>query len=199
MKSPPYLLLKATGFQIPLLDGSVGLVIATPPYFGEKRARRGEFCTSDRGEYRRLMTQFLGEATRIVKPYGHILLYASGHEAGKVFEVFQKRIRGGRWTWVRVRSHSFTAHYVDVKGFSWEALPVRLYRELIHRYSAPGEAIAHVFSGSGNSGIAAVELRRKPVLVDLHHHRQVRRRLKKRMRSKPEKAAGLQKTPGKSK
>jgi hypothetical protein len=35
----PYLLLKANAEQLPLRDSSVSLVLATPPYLGEKRIR----------------------------------------------------------------------------------------------------------------------------------------------------------------
>lgn len=199
MKDPPYLLLKATAAYIPLLDNSVSLVIATPPYLGERRVRKEEFCTHDPKEYQRWMTQFLTEATRIVKPYGHILLYASRPEPrrSKAFDVLQKRVRRGRWACVRVGSKSFTAHHANVKNFTWEALPIRLYRALIHQYSEPGETIAHVFSGSGNSGIAAMQMARKPILIDLHYHRQIQRRLNKRTESKPLKPTLLPKGSGK--
>lgn len=42
-----YLLLKANGGQIPLSNNSVSLVIATPPYLGERHHRKEDFCTSD--------------------------------------------------------------------------------------------------------------------------------------------------------
>lgn len=185
MKSKPYLLLKATALQVPLLDNSVGLVIATPPGLGEKRARKQQFCTNDLREYELMMAQFLAEATRIVKPSGYILIYPGHLQEGmtKVFEVFQKQIRRGRPALIRKTSAKFTTRYGNVRDFYWDAIPVWVYGAVIRRYSDAGEIIAHVFSGSGNSGIAALELSRKPVLIDLHYHRQVQRRLRKRTES----------------
>ncbi len=184
MHGRPYLLLKANASQIPLPNDSVSLVIATPPYFGVKGRRKADYCTTDPDEYDLLMTKFLKEATRIVQPRRHILLISGRVRKGKlkgarsvVFQVLQKRISRGYWTHERIKSETFLTHYVDVRNFPWWALSIRLYRNLIRRYSSPGEIVAHVFSGSGNGGIAALELARKPILIDLHYHRQIRRRL----------------------
>jgi DNA modification methylase len=185
-----YLLLKANGGQIPLSNNSVSLVIATPPYFGESGYGKWDFCTTDPEEYARLMTRFLTEATRIVRPRGHILLIlrrprirrSRGHRL-VVFEVLQKRKLRDNWIRKHIKLEKFLTHYVDVKYSSWWALPVRLYRSLLDRYSRPGEIVAHVFSGSGNSGIAALELARKPILIDLYYHRRVGRRLDKKIES----------------
>ncbi len=187
---PLYLLLKANAGQIPLPTNSVSLVIATPPYIGVRRRRKGDFCTSDPEEYATLMARFLTEGTRIVRPYGHILLILRRPRIRRsrgarlvVFDVLQKRVLRGCSIRKRTKSETFLTHYVDVKDFPWWALPVRLYRSLIDRYSRPGETVAHVFSGSGNGGIAALELARRPILIDLHYHRQVRRRLDRKMES----------------
>lgn len=199
MKSKPYLLLKATALQVPLLDKSVGLVIGTPPGLGEKRARKQQFCTNDLREYELMMAQFQAEAARIVKPSGYILLYPGHLQKGmtKVFEVFQKQMRRGRPALVHKTSAKFTTRYGNVKDFYWDAIPVWVYAALIRRYSEAGETIAHVFSGSGNSAIAALELSRKSVLIDLHYHRQVQRRLRKwaeSRRRKPKSSAKMQET-----
>lgn len=185
-----YLLLKADASQIPLKNDSVSLVIATPPGLGVKRRRKGDYCTSDPEEYALLITKFLKEAARILKPGRRILLISSSPPRGKskgarrvVFHVLQKRISRDHWTHGRIKSETFLTHYVNVKNFPWWALSVRLYRNLIRRYSRPGEIVAHVFSGSGNGGIAALELARKPILIDLHYHRQTRRRLNERIQS----------------
>lgn len=185
-----YLLLKANGCQIPLSNNSVSLVIATPPYLGERGRRKEDFCTSDPEEYAVLMARFLTEATRIVRPRGHILLIlkrprirrSRGHRL-VVFDVLQKQALRANWIRNHIKSETFLTHYVDVKYSTWWALPVRLYRSLIDRYSRPGEIVAHVFSGSGNCGIAALELARRPILIDLYYHRQVRRRLDKKIES----------------
>jgi len=186
----PYLLLKADASQIPLKNNSVSLVIATPPGLGVKRRRKRDYCTSDQEEYDLLMTKFLKEATRILKPCRHILLISSRPERVKskgarrvVFHVLQKRVSRGHWTHERIKSETFLTHYVDMRNFPWWALSVRLYRNLILRYSEPGEIVAHIFSGSGNGGIAALELARKPVLIDLLYQRQTRRRLDERIKS----------------
>jgi hypothetical protein len=185
----PYLLAKADASQIPLKDNSVSLVIATPPNLGVKRRRKRDYCTSDQEEYALLMTKFLKEAIRILKPRRHILLISSlpGRRKSKgarrvVFHVLQKRVSRYRWTHVRIKSETFLTHYVEVRNFPWWALSVWLYRNLIRRYSEPGEIVAHIFSGSGNGGIAALELARKPVLIDLHYQRQTRWRLDDRIR-----------------
>ena len=184
----PYLLLKADASQIPLKNNSVSLVIATPPGLYVKRRRKRDYCTSDQKEYASLMTKFLREATRILKPRRHILLISSRQGRGNskgarrvVFHVLQKRASRGHWTPKRIKSETFLTHYVDVRNFPWWALSVRLYRNLIRRYTEPGEIVAHVFSGSGNGGIAALQLARKPVLIDLHYQRQTRRRLDERI------------------
>jgi len=191
MNRPSYLLLKANADQLPLRANSVSLVIATPPYLGERRTRKNQYCTSDAQEYERWLRRSLAEATRIVKPGGTILLHnrrprrrtARGERLVE-FDVLQKALRGGGRAPKQLRTETFVTRFADVVEFSWWALPVRLYRTLIGRYSLPGETLAHIFSGSGNSGLAALELSRSPVLVDLHHHRQVQRRLRKKMRSR---------------
>jgi len=188
--TPPYLLLKANAGQIPLLDNCVSLVIATPPYVGTKRFRRGEYCTSDVEVYRAQISGFLTEAIRIVEPSRHIVLISSRPPVRKssgartvTFHLLQKQISHGGWNCKRVKSIDVRTHYVDVKNFPWWALPIKLYRDLLQRYSRPGETVAHVFSGSGNSCIAALESGRRAVLIDLHYHRLVRRRLNKWIQS----------------
>jgi hypothetical protein len=186
----PYLLLKASASQLPLSSDSVSLVIATPPFLGVRCRPKADYCTSDPYEYRSLMSIFLAEATRIVKPRRHILLISGRERTGKskgarrvVFHVIQKLGSRGHWTHRRVKSATFLTHYMKVKNFPWWALSIRLYRNLIRCYSEPGEIVAHVFSGSGNGGIAALESARTPILIDSHYQRQVRRRLEKRVQS----------------
>ena len=177
--SAPYLLIKADATEIPLSEGSIGLVIATPPHLGEPRCHRREFCTSNEEEYEGLIARFLAEAARIVEPRGYVLLNTSRSRRRnpKVFRVFQKRVRLGQSRLATIKLERFHAHHANVKDFAWEALPLHLYRTLIRRYSQAGAKVAHVFSGSGNGGIAALELGRKPILIDLHYHRQMRKRL----------------------
>jgi DNA modification methylase len=186
MRALGYLLLKASAFQLPLPDDSVDFVIATPPHLGVKRFGKAGFCTSDPGEYRQMLEDALKECGRIVKRRGYVLLFThkERRKSSKTFDVFQKRLRGGHSILDRVKSESFQVRYVDVKDFYWQALPVSFYRVLIQRYSAQGEYVAHVFSGSGNSGIAAVQLSRTPILIDLHYHRQTRARLNERLGSR---------------
>lgn len=188
MDGTPYLLLKARADQIPLPDNSVSLVIGTPPEFGVRCRPRSDYCTSDPEEYDLLIRKFLKEATRIVHPRGHILLTEGspqirGSKGARpiIFHVLQKQISHGHWTHQRIRSETFFTHFVEVKNFPWWALSIRLYRSLIRHYSRPGEIVVHVFSGSGNGAIAALELARRPILIDLHYHRQIGRRLRKRI------------------
>jgi len=190
MNGPLYLLLRADAGQIPLPNDSVSLVIATPPYIGARRLHKRGFCTSDADEHQALITQFLGEATRIVKRHGYVLLISSRKPMEKskgaryiVFDVLQKRISRGCWIHKQIRSEVFLTHYMDVKNFPWWALPIRLYQAVVGRYSKPGETVAHIFSGSGNGAIAALELARRPVLIDLYYHRQTKRRLNKWIQS----------------
>ena len=186
---PPYLLIRGRAENIPLLDKSVSLVIGTPPYRGASRVSQKECCTKNPGQYDAFLCHILEEAARIIKPGGYILLHTSWSTARKVvgvlqieFHVFRRHIRGGRHALEWVRTERFAARFVRVKGIPWRALPVWLYGLLIRRYSDPGDTIAHVFSGSGNSAIAALELSRVPVLVDLHYHKAVKRRLNKWVR-----------------
>jgi len=188
MDGTPYLVLKARADQIPLRDNSASLVIGTPPEFGIKSRPRADYCTSDPKEYRLLIRKFLKEATRIVQPEGHILLtdgfpQTRGSNGARriVFQVLRKQVCNGHWTDRRIRSIAFFTHFVQVKNFPWWALSIRLYRNLIQDYSRPGEIVVHVFSGSGNGAIAALGLARRPILIDLHYHRQVGSRLRKRI------------------
>jgi hypothetical protein len=190
MNPLPYLLVKADAGDLPLSGDSVSLVIATPPYMGTIRLRRGSFCTNNSSEYLRLRRQFLCEATRIVKPNAHILLSSRRKPAEKsrgaryiIFQVFKKQRSDSSWTRKQVGFEVFRTHYVDVETFPWWGLPVCLYKALLRRYSKVGDTVAHVFCGSGNGGIGALELGRKPILVDLYYHRQTRRRLDRRIRS----------------
>ncbi len=183
-----YLLIKASANQIPLRDNSVSLVIATPPIFGVKHRPKADYCTSDLKEYDLFITRFLTQATKIVQPRGYILLIESrieprGSKGARriIFHVLQKQILHGRWTHQRIRSDTFLTHFLDVKDFPWWALSLRLYRNLIQQYSHLGDIVVHVFSGSGNGAIAALDLGRRPILIDLHYHRQVERRLRKRI------------------
>ena len=112
------------------------------------------------------------ECLRVLEPHGHLVLYLreGGSRIRKVFDIFQKRRRAGRWRLVMLRSQVFRVPYIEVPGFWWWALPVAFYRKLIARYSRPGTVVMHVFSGSGNGGIAAAQLGRTAVLVDRHYH-----------------------------
>jgi DNA modification methylase len=172
-------LLKADAFDLPLGAGSMKLVIATPPHLGVRRLGRAGFYTSDWYEYRDLLAAIQRQCLRVLAPGGHLVFYLREGKSRiwKVFDVFQKRRQQGRWRLQLMRSHAFRVRYVRVPGFWWWALPVALYRRLIARYSQPADAIAHIFSGSGNGGIAAAQLGRNAFLVDLQYHRLRRRRL----------------------
>ncbi len=178
------MILKGRAEQMPLRSGSGGLVIATPPYIGAPRIARQDCATRDPRQYTRFLARFLREANRIVRPGGFILLHTNIPPVARlrgayriVFTVYQKRCRRGRWTSCPVGSRRFLAQFARVKQIKWLALPVWLYRALVKQYSAPGDTVVHAFSGSGNGALAALELARRPVLLDLHHHRQVRQRL----------------------
>jgi hypothetical protein len=189
LRIPPYLLIKGRGEKIPLLDKSVSLAIATPPYRGASRVSQKECCTGNAEQYEAFLCRFLEEAARIVKPGGYVLLHTNSTPIKRVkgvpqieFTALRRQVRGSRHALKWVGSERFVTRYTRVNGITWLALPVSLYRVLIRRYSEPGDAIAHVFSGSGNSAIAALELSRVPVLLDLHYHREVKRRLSKWLR-----------------
>ena len=180
----PYLVLKANAGKLPLKDGSVDLVLATPPFIGARILRKGDYCTSDSSEYRLMIETFLAEAVRILKPHGHILVTSSRPPSQRrkgvrkaTFKVLRKEPRRGSWVAITVKREIFWTHYVLVENTCWWAFPLTIYRSLLQRYSLPGNVIAHVFSGSGNGGIAALQMGRCPVLIDLHYHRHVIRRL----------------------
>jgi len=179
-----YLLLKSRAEQTPLRDNSVRLVLATPPYRGILGVRQEECPTKNPRRYEVFLARCLKEARRILKPGGHYLLHTNlppvKREKGAlriVFRVMRKSNRGsvGKAAWVE--SEEFTTRFVWIRGISWAAFPVWLYRDLVRRYSQPGEIVAHLCSGSGNAALAALMLSRKPVLVDLHNHRRVKERL----------------------
>ncbi len=130
-----------------------------------------------------MITQFLDEAARIARPNTHVLLTEGGFQGrGRrgarpiVFHVLQKTSIG-RPAFRRIGSMRFHTHFMRIRNFPWCALSFQLYTALIRRYSKPGDLVAHVFSGSGNGAIAALALGRKPVLIDLHYHRLVAKRL----------------------
>ena len=184
-KFQPYYLLRADASQIPLATNSADLVIATPPFPGEKRFRQREFCTSSIVEYEAMTRDFLLEAVRIVRPSGYILFHTDTAVSPmpKIFDVLQKRKRRQQWVAAPVRRERHKVRSVSVKNFYWAALPVGFYRELIVRYSRPGETVVHVFSGSGNSGLAAMDCSRKPILIDLCYQRVMKKRLEDRARA----------------
>lgn len=180
----PYLLVRGRAESIPLLNNAIDLVIATPPYRGTGRVRQNECCTRNAEQYDALLCRFLEEAARIVKPGGYILLHTRWLPVKNIggvqqleFWVFRRRIRSSRQALEWVRMDRYAAPFVKGEGIDWYGLPVRLYRLLLLRYSEAGDTVAHVFSGSGNSAITALELLRVPILLDLHYHATVKRRL----------------------
>jgi hypothetical protein len=183
-----FLVLKASADRLPLSNNSASLVIATPPYLGARALRRHEYGARDASEYDQLMAKMFSEATRVVRPGGHILLHTN---YPAVFRPPRKRTviftvhRKGGCVSQRLRALkpvAFPTRHVYLKCFSWPALPVWVYRSLVERYSRQGDLIVHVFSGSGNGGVAALQCGRKPVLVDLHYHRWVQGRLRRSVR-----------------
>jgi DNA methylase len=178
-----YLLLKADALQIPVAANSVDLVIATPPFRGEKRFRQREFCARSLAEYDTMTSRFLRESVRIVRPLGYILFSTATtrRPMPKTFDVYQKRKRKGRWVAAPVLREEHFVRHVSVENFFWYALPIQLYRELINRYSKPEDIVLHVFCGSGNGALAAIECRRKVILIDLCYHRLVKQRIERRI------------------
>lgn len=182
-----YLLLKANAATLPVADGVAGLVFVTPPYFGAGRVPRRECNTVDLDAYSGFLGRVLDEAARIARPGAYILFHTDRlpmRRAGNIprvrFEVFRRSKstgcamrEAGRW--------EVAMHLARVDGVKWLGLPVHAYEMLLRKYSRPGEIMVHVFSGTGNSALAAFALGRIPVLVDLHHHRVVRRRLERRL------------------
>jgi hypothetical protein len=184
-----YLLVKATAEHLPLAGETTGLVLMTPPYFGTRRVPRRECNTTDLAAYTTLLGRALDEAARIAKPGGYILFHSnlrSERSAGNIpvvrFDVFRRIGRGADCTIEAAGHREVRVHLEQVEGVKWQGLPVRTYEMLLRRYSRPGEIVTHVFSGTGNSALAALTLRRIPVLVDLHHHRIVRRRIHRHVR-----------------
>lgn len=183
----PYLALKANANQLPLKDKSVDMVLATPPYLGARSFGTGAFCTTSPREYSRMIDTFLREALRVVKAEGYIVMLTSRSPAERrsgarmvVFQIFRKELRRRKWVAELVSSESFWTHAIDAGRSRWLAIPVRVYRSLFEKYSKPGQIVAHVFSGSGNGGIAAVLLGRKVILVDLCYHQEVLKRLRRK-------------------
>jgi hypothetical protein len=183
-----FLVVKANAGSLPLKDNSVNMILATPPYIGARRLRKGDYCTCNPKEYKLLLDRFLSEAIRVLKRRGHLLITPSCPPSLRRvgarfvrFNVFRKGRRGRLWTCKFVRAETFWTHFVDFEGTCWWALPVGVYRDLVRKYSNVGEVVVHVFSGSGTSGIAAIEGGRKPLLIDLHYHGKVRARLRRHL------------------
>ena len=191
MNESPYLLLKASATHVPLAADSVNLIIATPPYLGERRTRKHQFCARSQDERDAHLACFLEEAARLLRPGGNVLLHwtkpkmrSPRSKVQIVFDALKKRVENGTGRLDSVAPQSFSVHYEDLDGFSWFALPSHVYRALIKHYSRRGDTVVHVFAGSGNGGIAALELSRRPVLIDLHYHRFILRRLERHRRSR---------------
>jgi hypothetical protein len=183
----PYLILKANASHIPLKDESVDVVLATPPYIGARPVGKGAFCTNSPREYKRMIDAFLVEALRIVKAEGYILMSTSRTPAARrpgavkvVFRIFRKRAYRETCIPRVVAREVFWTHGQVLKRTCWLAIPVKVYSTLLEQYSQPEQIVAHVFSGSGNGGIAAVLLNCKAVLIDLYYHREVAKRLRRK-------------------
>jgi hypothetical protein len=183
------LLLKANAEGLPVADRTAGLVLVTPPYFGARRVPRRECNTLDLDAYTRFLSRALDEAARIARPGAFILFHTDRlpmRRAGNIprvrFEVF-RRSRGAGYAMREAGQWEVAVHLARVDGVKWLGLPVHIYEMLLRKYSRPGEIVVHVFSGTGNSALAAFPLGRIPVLVDLHHHRVVRRRIERRLQT----------------
>lgn len=127
MNGSRYLLLKASADRIPLMDNSVGLVIATPPMLGVRHRPKSDYCTSDGAEYDLLIRNFLMEATRVVQPRRHILLIDRKLQSRRssrslVFHILHKQAAKGGGMVRRVRSETFLTHFVDIKEYPWWAI-----------------------------------------------------------------------------
>lgn len=183
-----FLVIKADAGHLPLKSRCVSLVLATPPYIGARRFRKGDYCTSDPIQYRSFINTFLVEANRILKLRGHLLILPprapSTTRVGArlvKFNVLRKDPFDHDWTRKIKGCETCWTHFVRFESCWWAARP-RVYRSLMQRYSSVGDTVVHVFSGSGNSGVAALEVGRKPVLIDLHYHRNALRRLRQYVR-----------------
>jgi len=189
LQGKSFLILKCRAERIPLRDNSVRLALATPPYLGAPRVRQEECPTQDKRRYKEFLRTLVEEAGRILRPGGHLLLHTGRCPVKRVkgarrieFFVLRKPKQTSRQTPRRVGTEWFATQFTRVQGIRWVALGVSLYRELVCRYSEPGDLVADVFSGSGNAALAALLLLRKPILIDLHHHRKVRERLEGALR-----------------
>ena len=189
LSKPSYFLLRASAEHLPLLENVAGLVLMTPPYLGAGRVPQRECCTRDPAAYTMFLGHALDGAARIVEPGGYILFHTNllpvrrGGGIPRVrFQVFRRLTRGTGCRIRQVDQWETAVRLARIRGTKWLGLPVHTYESLIRRYSRPGEMVVHVFSGTGNSALAALASGCFPVLIDLHHHRFVRRRLNRRLR-----------------
>lgn len=189
LPEPSYFLLKASAEHLPLLESVAGLVLMTPPYLGAGRVPQRECCTRDLAAYAKFLGHTLDEAARIAKPGGYILFHTNllpVRRTGGIprvrFQVFRRLTRGTGCRIRQVGEWETAVRLARIRGTKWLGLPVHTYERLIRKYSRAGEMVVHVFSGTGNSALAAVASGCFPVLIDLHHHRFVRQRLNRRLR-----------------
>ncbi|MGH9594109.1 MAG: hypothetical protein ACRD5L_13540, partial [Bryobacteraceae bacterium] len=155
---------------------------------GAARISQEDCNTRDAAGYLLFLDRVLAEARRIRKPGGVILIHTGrmpmkwkGRLPRIRFQLVGANIAAARN--LRARSGPlFSTRFARVPGIRWVGLPVWVYHALIRKYSRRGDCVAHIFSGTGNCGLAALAEGRVPILVDLHHHLAVQRRLRRAAR-----------------
>ena len=162
------------------MANAISFIIATPPNFGITRLGERGFCTTDEKKYRAMTTTLQAECLRVLKPGAYFALYVNTDDIRKTFHLFQKSRGAKRQKFLRRNAMVFRVPYIRIPGRWWYALPVSTYRTLIDRYSRKEELVVHLFSGSGNSALAAAAIKRPIVLVDRHYHARTLRRLRQR-------------------
>lgn len=166
-----------------ITDGSIGLVIADPPWSARFAAR---------------LPDLAGEIRRVLRPGGHALIIIGQQHLPALFAAVGPHLRY-KWmlclrqskpkqnwrgsalsVWLPVvvferpgpkRTYDFRWDVLDddppsVKSDPWSK-SARVLGELVDWASVPGDVVLDPFCGSGSTGVAAVRLGRRFVGVDI--------------------------------
>ena len=199
--------------QLP--DACADLVVTDPPYLVRYRDRAGRSVPNDDNDH--WMLPAFSELHRILKPNSYCVCFYGWNKADRFLSVWREcGFRPiGHFVWVKGYAskvgHTQMKHesaYLLAKGFPtyptqpppdvlpWKYTgnrlhptqkPVESLMPVIEAYSQPGSLVLDPFAGSGTTGVAARQCRRRFLLIekDAAYYRTAHRRLENISRQKP--------------